>query len=131
MESPRYYLVLAFKPQSDPQHKFIVSTVTTCALKSSKKTLPHSSIGETQHKAPLYKIHAAKNIGFKLICFTLSILYSPDLAASDFHLFPSLPNALNVKKTFLRKIRRKYWWTRNQLNFIWEESTSSLINVSK
>ena len=38
---PLYYSLSVFKPQLDTQCRFILSTVSTCALKSSKKT-PYS-----------------------------------------------------------------------------------------
>ena len=76
-----------------------------------------------------------KNIGFRLVCSTLPS-YSPELALNDFHLFFFLFYKIPwMTKIFLQKIRRKFlwktFWARNQLNFIWEESTHYLMNLKK
>ena len=58
--------------------------------------------------------------------------YSSDLAPSGFYLFPFLQNALKDKNIFSR--RGENIWerlTQNQLNLIWEEPSSYLMNSKR
>ena len=66
--------ILCFKLQSDVQCRIMLSKAATCAWKSSMKT-PGTRQSETC-KAIFSKNHAGRKVGFRLVCFNLSIIFS-------------------------------------------------------
>ena len=132
VRSPGYYSFLLFK-WSKTQSRRTLSKSTTCAWKSKKtRCLPQKEKRWASHcKGHICKNHVKRKNGFTLVFFyPIHLIHSSNLEVISNFLV--LYKMLWITQHFLKKIRWKCLWktscARNQINFIWEESTRYLMN---